>query len=163
MSPPQLPPKHTLTAQIASPKVHAESGSWENLLHQGERIGKLETYKSTAAMIFKNLTELQNSLRNSDSLKSEFLQDPEKFILNARERHPIWNKKVFLTIVGFLGLALILSMVIAAVIVLQEPVKGLNQSGEEILLRQEVDDYFIMIGSTSMGALAGLLIPNPDN
>ena len=114
-------------------------------------------------MIFKNLTELQNSLRNSESLKNEFLRDPEKFILNARERHPIWNKKVFLAIVGFLGLALILSMVIAAVIVLQEPVKGLNQSGEEILLRQEVDDYFIMIGSTSIGALAGLLIPNPDN
>ena len=113
-------------------------------------------------MIFRNLTELQNSIRNSKKLKTEFLQDPESFILSAKERHPIWNKKVFLLVVGIVGAALILSMVVAAITVLGDPAIGKGKDGNEILLQPKVDDFFVMIGSAAIGALAGLLVPNPS-
>ena len=113
-------------------------------------------------MNFKNLTELQNSLENSESLKSEFLNDPLNFILKAKELHPIWNKKVFLTVVYFVGGALAISLIIAGIIVLG-PAKVVDgPNGNPILLQKEVDNFFVMMGSAAIGALAGLLVPNPE-
>ncbi|WP_020533731.1 hypothetical protein [Flexithrix dorotheae] len=67
----------------------------------------------------------------------------------ADESHPILDKKVFMSVVMIVGTVLLLSIILASLII--------------FIKDQPVDEFFIMIASTCIGALAGLLVPTPMN
>ena len=97
-------------------------------------------------MKIKNITALKDSIRNSPELKEQLLKDPEGFI--DKLESPILDKGVFLTVVYIVGAALLTCIIVASIIAL---------TGQE-----EIHDFFVMIGSASIGALAGLLAPSPS-
>ena len=113
-------------------------------------------------MEVKNLADLKATIKSSDAAKQKLLSDPEKFIDEIEVRPPMWNRKIFLTVVLIVGAALLISMVIAAFIVLSPGEVVKDASGKPILLQKEVDNFFVMIASAAIGALAGLLAPSPE-
>lgn len=99
-------------------------------------------------MKVKDIKELQSSLINSDALRADFEKDPMTFLNQIEQIAPIKIKGVFLTVIYIVGAALLISVILAAIMVFQG---------------KEVDEFFVMIASASIGALAGLLVPNPPN
>lgn len=100
-------------------------------------------------MEVKNFTELKNNLMASEELRQKLESNPMLFLSNIKEKSPMQNKRVFLTVVYMVGAALLISIVLAACMVFT------TKEGE-------VDDFFVMIASAAIGALAGLLVPNPS-
>lgn len=109
------------------------------------------------------LKKLVSELRTDPVLKSKFEENPLKFLEETKIPHPIWDKTIFLIVVSIVSFALLGSMIVAAIIVL-DPGKVVNgPNNEPILLQKDIDEFFIMIASAALGALVGLLAPKPDN
>lgn len=112
-------------------------------------------------MKISSIKSLKTRVLNTPALREDLIKDPVGFVKRL-EPLPVWSKGVFMAIVIIVGLSLIVSMVVSATIVLNPPVVGSNLSGEPILLQPEIDSFFVMIGSGSLGALAGALVPKPQ-
>ncbi|MEL6699633.1 MAG: hypothetical protein AAFP89_25570 [Bacteroidota bacterium] len=110
----------------------------------------------------KGIQDLKRKVLNSPTLKEEMSKDPIGFI-NRLEPPTSWTKGIFVIVIVIVGLALLGSIVISAWIAapIESVVEGPN--GDKILLTREIDDFFVMIGSTALGALAGMLVPNPKD
>ena len=111
-------------------------------------------------MKVKNITALKDTIRNSPELKEQLLKDPEGFI--DKLESPILDKGVFLTVVYIVGAALFICIVVAAIISLSPGQVVNDPDGNPVLLQKEINNFFVMIGSASIGALAGLLAPSPN-
>jgi len=92
-----------------------------------------------------SLRKLAVDLKTKPEFKKEFDKDPIAFL----EKHPINEPRTFRMVVIIVASALLLSIIVATILVL--------------ILGKSVDDFFVMIGSTALGALVGLLAPKPDN
>ena len=101
-------------------------------------------------MKIKSIEELKTILSHSDNVADELKNAPLEFI-NKIELKPSHtdNKKIYLTVIYLVGAALLLSILAVAILLI---------TGED-----EVNDFFVMIVSASIGALTGLLVPNPPD
>ena len=99
------------------------------------------------------ITDLTKELENSETLKTEFLNNPIGFMKNIDVEEPIKNKYVFLTIVAIVGIVLLASIVLGGIIIFKSD--DLNTA--------KVPEFLVSIGSTALGALVGLLTPSPSN
>lgn len=83
------------------------------------------------------------------------------------DRPPIWDKKIFMGVVYIVGGALLLSIIFAALSVFpyeyNELVDSKTGAITKELIEKDVNNFFVMIASASIGALAGLLVPKPSN
>jgi len=89
-------------------------------------------------------------LKADENRLTEFIKDPIKYLeIEEKKSHPILNNKIFMTVVWMVGTALLLSIIFGALSI--------------FIIKEDVNDFFIMIASASIGALAGLLVPSPSN
>ena len=111
-------------------------------------------------MKVKNISDLKSKLESDESFLERVKSDPIE-ALNS-EINPRNDPKVFKIVLCFVGFALIFSLVIAGFITLSDPVELINAEGKKYTQLRPLNQYFVMIGSASIGALAGLLVPRPD-
>nr|WP_321237068.1 hypothetical protein [uncultured Psychroserpens sp.] len=110
----------------------------------------------------KNFIDFRELINSSETIKSEFLNDPITFLEQTIEQPPMQDKSVFLKIVYIVGISLLLCIIVSAVISLWFPIiEYTNIKNELIQEKREIDSFFVMIASASIGALAGLLVPTP--
>ena len=96
------------------------------------------------------IKELVSEIKTNEVLRKEFIKSPLEFLeIEAKKNHPIFNNRIFMNVVLIVGSALLLSIILASLMI--------------FLKDDPVDDFFIMIASASIGALAGLLVPTPSN
>lgn len=83
------------------------------------------------------------------------------------DRPPIWDKKIFMGVVYIVGGALLLSIIFAAFSVFpteyNELIDPTTKATTKELIEKDVNNFFVMIASASIGALAGLLVPKPSD
>lgn len=112
----------------------------------------------------KNFVDFRNKISESEDLKQELISDPDIFLKTISERPPIEDKSVFLKIVYIVGASLLLCIIVSTVISLWAPIiEYTNLEGKIIKEKREIDSFYVMIASASIGALAGLLVPTPRN
>lgn len=92
------------------------------------------------------IAEIKSNPEALDKFNPEQIEFLEKI---AAQIYPIQDKKIFLNVVKFVGFSLLLSIILGSIMIFVKD--------------KPVDDFFIMIASVSIGALAGLLVPNPTN
>ncbi len=108
----------------------------------------------------KSIQDLKQKIKSDSDFVERLVKDPISTL--EKETNPISNPKVFKIVLYFVGIALIFCLVIAAIIALSDPVEFQNADGKIFTEKKEVDQFFVMIGSAAIGALAGLLVPRPD-
>ena len=96
----------------------------------------------------KSFTEFQRELETNTNLQKEFKEDPLKAIQQFQSSLP--DNWLYRMIVGSLGLAILL--VIVGIVILSFSTKPIEPS---------VSTLFTAIASGAVGALAGLLAPQP--
>lgn len=96
----------------------------------------------------KNFEEFQKELETNPTLQKEFKEDPVKAIQQFQS--PLPDNWVYRMVVGSLGLAILL--VIVGIVILSFSTKPIEPS---------VSTLFTAIASGAVGALAGLLAPQP--
>lgn len=96
----------------------------------------------------KSFVEFQKELETNTNLQKEFKEDPVKAIQQFQSSLP--DNWVYRMVVGSLGLAILL--VIIGIVILSFSTKPIEPS---------VSTLFTAIASGSVGALAGLLAPQP--
>ena len=112
--------------------------------------------------VVKSFSDFRAQINDSESIKAQFLNDPISFLEDTEEKSPIQDKGVFLKIVYTVGIALLLCIIISAIISIWYPViEYTNLEGKKIIEKREIDSFYVMIASASIGALAGLLVPTP--
>ena len=97
------------------------------------------------------ISKLRQELDKSTALKQKFINDPMQFINSINTNEPLKDKKVFLFIVGIVGVVLLCSIVLGAIIIF----KSADVS------KAKVPEFIVSIGSTALGAIVGLLAPSP--
>lgn len=111
-------------------------------------------------MSINNLTELRKRMVTDPEFINKLKANPIETLKN--ELNPREDPKIFKLVLYFVGFALIFSLIIAAVITLSGPIELTNTQGETYQEARSVDQFFVMIGSAAIGALAGLLVPRPE-
>ncbi|MCH2034089.1 MAG: hypothetical protein MK202_11325 [Tenacibaculum sp.] len=100
-----------------------------------------------------SINDLKAELGKSAELKQQFESNPVQFIDSIDTNEPLKDKKVFLFIVGLVGLVLLFSIILGATIIFKS--KDVNTA--------KVPEFVVSIGSTALGAIVGLLAPSPRN
>lgn len=100
----------------------------------------------------RSFKQLQHLLVTNDEFKDQLIQDPENTLLKAVVPPSLltWDKWIYRITVG--GLILIIFTIIICVLIMY----GINKAETF-----QVPDIFVSIGSGAVGAVAGLLTPNP--
>lgn len=101
-----------------------------------------------------SIKQLKSALNNSPEMKNKFISDPVAFLNDLNP--PIYNPKIYLMVVAIVGITLFASIVLGGIIALD------TTPGPDGEVRQ-IPDFIVMLGSTALGALAGLLVPSPQN
>ena len=110
----------------------------------------------------KSFADFKNQIKSSETIKKEFVNDPIKFVDEVSDKPPIQDKGVFLKIVYIVGAALMLCIVASTIISIWSPtIEYTNLEGRLISEKRDIDSFYVMIASASIGALAGLLVPTP--
>ncbi|MEO1257171.1 MAG: hypothetical protein AAFZ15_00180 [Bacteroidota bacterium] len=100
----------------------------------------------------KIIKELKSDVNTSTSLTDQAKKEVLNVIEQVEAKIPTDNPKIFMTVIILVGVAMVASIVIGGILALKEP----TEAGTV-----EIPDFIIMLGSTSLGALAGLLAPTP--
>jgi hypothetical protein len=111
-------------------------------------------------MKVKSITELKETIHNSLEMQNSLTDNPIEFISKLQDSPPMLDKKVFMIVVYIVGGILLATIVLAAMSIL--PVEYNEINGKKEVVAKDVNDFFIMIGSACIGALAGLLTPTPN-
>ena len=102
----------------------------------------------------KTIQELSEQIESNDSLRNEFQQNPidtiKKMSIAPSYTQDIW---IYRTIVIVLGLAVI-AIIVGVIILMINNGKGLKDL--------EIPTILTALGSAAIGAIAGLLAPNPN-
>lgn len=114
-------------------------------------------------MEVRNLEDFRKKVLESPNKRQEFINNPVQFMEGLEEKRSIWSNKVFLAVVIFVGTALLASIIISGIIVLRPGTVVEGPTGSPTILKPEIDNFFVMIASSSIGALTGMLIPNPKD
>lgn len=107
----------------------------------------------------KNLKQLKEKLKTDSAFAQEFQENP---IGTLDTLDPTKHLNLFRIVLYFVGFALVFSLVMAAIIIMSEPVTLTNVDGQKYSQFRTVDQFFVMIGSAAIGALSGLLVPRSD-
>lgn len=99
------------------------------------------------------IAELKQELNKSNELKERFVKNPMEFIDSIDTDEPMKDKIVFLFIVSIVGIVLLSSIILGAVIIFKS----------EDFATAKVPEFLVSIGSTALGAIVGLLAPSPRN
>ncbi len=99
------------------------------------------------------ISELKIELDKSSELKEKFINNPMQFINSISTSEPLKDKKVFLFIVGIVGVVLLCSILLGAIIIFKSA----------DVTKAKVPEFIVSIGSTALGAIVGLLAPSPRN
>lgn len=83
-------------------------------------------------------------------MSEEFLKNPKAFMEKSASRNPLIDKSIFKWIIFIIGAVLIFCLVASTIFIFQN---------KEL----EVPTFLVTIGSTSLGALVGLLTPTPKS
>lgn len=111
-----------------------------------------------------SFSDFKAKIYASDSTKQQFLHDPMKFLDQTIDKSPIEHKSVFLKIVYIVGSSLLLCIIVGTIVSIWFPIIELtNADGKIFQEKREIDSFFVMIASASIGALAGLLVPTPKS
>ena len=99
---------------------------------------------------FKSNAEFQKKLKEDEHFRTQLLNNPNDVEIEID--HPLtWDKWIYRIVVISLGTS-VLSVIIGALI------WAYLEGGE-----REIPDTALAIGTTAVGALAGLLAPSPLN
>ena len=103
-----------------------------------------------------------------DSSAKELFTDEQLSYLKEKakiDRPPIWDKQIFIKVVYIVGAALLLSIIFAALSIFpheySETTHPTSGAVSKVLIEKEINSFFVMIASASIGALAALLAPKP--
>lgn len=107
---------------------------------------------------FKNLSEFKQAVLGSPELLKKLQDSPQQFLTEVEE-DPIKDKSVFLTVVWIVAGVLILAVITGGMIALEKIPCPPGTNCESGFLSREIPDFIIMLASTALGALAGLLVP----
>ena len=109
------------------------------------------------------------SIENDETIRSRFTDEQITLLKEKAKQNqpPIWDKKIFMSVIYIVGGALLLSIIIAAFSIFpQEYIETMDPISKELktkkLIEKDVNIFFVMIASASIGALAGLLTPTPS-
>jgi len=105
-------------------------------------------------------------LENDASIRGNFTDEQFTMLKEKakNDKPPIWDKKIFMTVLYIVGGALLISIIFGAYTILPEYNEIIDPTTKAIkkeLIEKKVDNFFVMIASASIGALAGLLVPTP--
>ena len=115
-------------------------------------------------MKVRSFADFKTQVETSDNIKKQFTDDPLKFLNDVEDKSPMQDKSVFLKIVYIVGITLLLCIIVSAIISLYAPViEYTAPDGKTVIEKREIDSFFVMIASASIGALAGLLVPTPKS
>ncbi len=112
---------------------------------------------------YKNLQELKMQVLGSTNIQNEIKKNPVDFFQSLETEKPIDHPYVFLSVIGIVGITLFAAVIIGGIIALQAPEMGTDREDNPIIIAREIPDFIIMLGSTALGTLAGLLVPTPKN
>ncbi|UOB19360.1 hypothetical protein [Abyssalbus ytuae] len=110
-----------------------------------------------------------SSIERDETIRNSFTEEQIAILKDKakNDRPPIWDKKIFMGVVYIVGGALLLSIIFAAFSVFpyeyNEIVDSTTGSKTKELVEKDVNNFFVMIASASIGALAGLLVPKPSD
>lgn len=108
-----------------------------------------------------NFQQLRSMIASDSTVLQKMKNDPLQTLDEIT--NPIQNPKIFKLVLFFVGGALIICLIVAAIISFAQPIELIDESGNKYTQVREIDQFFVMIGSAAVGALAGLLVPTPDN
>ena len=108
----------------------------------------------------KNLNEFKTRMLSDTALVERMKEDPIKTANEVLD--PASDPKIFKIVLYFVGTSLIFSLVVASVVALSPPIQLTTPDGTTYNEVRKVDQFFVMIGSAAIGALAGLLVPRPE-
>ncbi len=97
----------------------------------------------------RTMNQLAASVRNNPEVEKQFKENPSK-VLDEIASRGIPNTRVYQIVVVSLGAAILVALVGAIAIAL---------TGQT----DQIPDILVAIASASVGALAGLLAPQPQN
>lgn len=133
------------------------------------KISIKEIYLINHNYIFMNTSQRFISQIESDAdIRDNFTEEQITILKEKAEKNkpPIWDKKIFMGVVYIVGGALLLSIIFAAFSVFpyeyNEIIDPTTKSTTKELIEKDVNNFFVMIASASIGALAGLLVPKPS-
>ncbi len=96
---------------------------------------------------FKDIEDLKSQIETNQTLRDEFLKDPKEFI-SQTATNPLIDKSIFKWIIFIIGGVLFFCIIASTVFIFQNT-------------KLEVPTFLVTIGSTSLGALVGLLTATP--
>ena len=108
-----------------------------------------------------------SSIENDETVRVNFT-DEQLALLKEKaksDKPPIWDRRIFTGVVYIVGGALLLSILFAAFSIFpneyNETIDPTTKSITKELIEKDVNNFFVMTASASIGALAGLLTPRP--
>ncbi len=96
--------------------------------------------------------EFRDALEKSPELQNEFKQDPVKAVQQFEQHALSSDKWIYRLVVSSLGLIILLIIIGVIVLMFNDSIKD----------DKSVPTIFTAIGSAAIGALAGLLAPQPN-
>ncbi|MGH1387261.1 hypothetical protein [Kordia sp.] len=104
---------------------------------------------------YKHIKALKNEVLNSEEVLSFIQNNPREFFekINQEPKRIPW---IYALIISIIGLAFVISVIYIAVIALADPhiIAGKAKS-------IEIPDVLVVVASSSIAVLAGLLAPSP--
>lgn len=111
---------------------------------------------------FKNIRHLKDEILSSPEMQDNLKNDPISFFSNITpDKPPMEIHYIFIIVVVIVGLTLFSTILIGGIIMLEEPAQVTDETGSVSFLYREIPEFIIMLGSTALGALTGLLVPTP--
>lgn len=98
---------------------------------------------------YNNFRELESDLDNNPELLKDFSANPKEFISKINEQNPHMDKITFKWVIGIIGCVLVFSILASTIYIF-------------MYIDKVVPTFLVTIGSTALGALVGLLSPNPN-
>lgn len=109
---------------------------------------------------YRSYKALWDEVAESSEMQQELQRNPEKFKEDNVVVKPIDKDYVFMTIIVVVSLALLTAVGFGVALSWSSiPSDGVDANGEPLMVSREVPDFIIMVASTALGALAGLLVP----
>ena len=102
---------------------------------------------------------MKQKLESDTTFARQFQENPQAMLDSLDpDKHP----KLFRLVLYIMGAALMICLIVAAVTVFLGPIKITMPDGGTHYEARTVDQFFVMIGSAAIGALAGLLVPRAE-
>jgi len=109
-------------------------------------------------MKIKNIRQLKKLIKDPN-VEEDLKRNPVDFI-NSIKTPPL-TSAILTTVVWMLGIVLIV-VVVQVFVVSWLPSYTISVNNNDVQIDREVSEFFIMVGSAAVGALAGIVVPKGD-